>query len=130
MVRIKRDKSLSKYSSTDFVKYFVRRYNQINKAAFDVNYARDCVIMSSIMHKFEKVGKPKNEIIKFIDYAFDIYDKRMRAETIDFRFLSTMANIFLKSNTVKNTKVKTPETILSEDIKQWLLEEKEKWIKP
>jgi len=126
---IRRDKLLKEYIPTDFVKYFARKYLEINKIEFDVVYARDCVLMGRVIDYFERAKQPKIKIFAFIDKMFLEYPKRERSEPIDIRFLAATCFFYLHGKGIKKSlKVKTP-TVLPQELKAWLQEEKKKWLK-
>ena len=126
---IRRDKILSKYTSTDAVKYFARKFREVNKKEFVIVYARDCTLMTRIFEKFDKACVPISKVFNFIDRMFEEYPKRKRTEDIDVRFLLATADLYLykrlpekRSKKIKNT------SPLSAEIKDWLHQEKLKWI--
>ena len=129
---IRRDKPLDSYTSTDLVKYFARKYRETNHDPYEVNYARDAVLMTRIIYRFERAKKTRAEIFKFIDKMFEEYPKRVRSEPIDVRFLLATCHIYLKGDKepVKGTKVETPSATvtLTAEIREWLEREKKKWL--
>lgn len=130
MFKIKRDKSLDQTTPTEFVKYFIGKYRQELKADYPVNYARDCVIMSQLLDKFYKEGKTRKEVFPFIDEMFASYNDRPRTLPIDIRFLLAAAPSYFKNGgDLSSKKVKNSKIEITPELKDWLVKEKEKWLK-
>jgi len=128
---IKRDKTLEDYNANDFVKYFLRKFREVNSREFPVVFARDCSIMVNIMRRFHEAGRKQREIFKFIDYMFTEYPKKKRIKVIDIQFLLGVTDYFLSGRIAGNkaeNKVKT-EFKMDDDLKAWLKQEKERWQK-
>lgn len=129
---IKRNKPLRDYNSTDFVKYFVKKYIEEYKKECTIIFARDCSIMLKIMRKFFDAKKELKDIFSFIDVMFVEYPKRRRIIPIDINWLYGVTDSYLHpvENVSKSgNKVKAPEVVLDEDMRKWLEEEKKKWMK-
>lgn len=130
MFKIKRDKPLDQTTSTEFVKYFTNKYRQELKADYPVNYARDCVIMSQVLDKFHKADRPRKEIFSFIDEMFRSYNDRPRTLSIDIRFLlAAVPSYFKNGGDLSSKKVKNSKIEITPELKDWLMKEKEKWLK-
>lgn len=130
MLKIKRDKSLDQTTPTEFVKYFSGKYRQELKADYPVNYARDCIIMSQVLDKFYKADKPRKEIFVFIDEMFRSYNDRPRSLPIDIRFLlAATPSYFKNGGDLSSKKVKNSKIEITAEMKDWLMKEKEKWLK-
>ena len=128
---IERDKSLRDYNSTDFVKYFSKKYLEQYKKEYPVIFARDCSIMLKVMRKFFDAQKPLKDIFTVIDAMFVEYPKRRRIVPIDTNWLYGVVDIYLHpvANKAKSgNKVKAPEVELDAEMKAWLKEEKKKWL--
>jgi hypothetical protein len=128
---IRRDKPLQSYTPIDFVKYFARKYKEVNREEYDINYARDAVLMSQIVERFVSCNRTRADILKFVDEMFDEYPKRVRSEPIDVRFLLATCHLYLHGKESKRTKVKTPSFVsadLTQEIREWLAIEKKKWL--
>ena len=129
---IERDKSLRDYNSTDFVKYFSKKFLDVYKKDYVVIFARDCSIMLKIMRKFFDAKMGLKEIFPFIDKMFEEYPKRKRVVPIDINWLYGVVDIYLhpvKNDKKSGNKIKAPEIELDEEMKAWLKSEKEKWLK-
>ena len=129
---VERDKNLRDYKASDFVKYFSRRFFQVNNRIYSTNFARDCSIMLKIMRLFHKSNIPFKGIFKFIDDMFEEYPKRRRIKDIDLNWLHAVAKLYINNNFGKkeepSNKVKAPEIVLDDEMKKWLQEEKKKWL--
>ena len=130
---IKRNKSLRDYNSSDFVKYFVKKYNENYEMQFQIVFARDCSIMLKVMRKFFEAKIDFKEIFTFMDKMFLEYPKRRRIKSIDINWLYGVVDLYLKKpgdfGKDSGNKIKTPEIILDDDMKKWLEAEKKKWLK-
>ena len=127
---IQRDKAIRDYNATDFVKYFMRKYSEINARDYPVVFARDCTIMLKIMRMFFDDKRSFKDIFTFMDVMFEEYPKRRRFKPIDITWLHGVTNLYLHPKRIKaekSNKVKAPVE-LDDDIKKWLLEEKKKWL--
>lgn len=130
MLKIKRDKSLDQTSPTEFVKYFTGKYRQELKADYPVNYARDCIIMSQVLDRFYKADKSRKEVFIFIDEMFRSYNDRPRSLPIDVKFLlAATPSYFKNGGDLSSKKVKNSKIEITPELREWLLKEKEKWLK-
>jgi len=128
---VQREKNVRDYNSTDFVKYFAKRYSSTQGKEYPVIFARDCSIMLKVMRKFFEAERPLKDIFKFIDEMFDEYPKRRRLSRIDLNWLFSMTPIYLNvKKPSKSNKAKAPEMELDEEMKAWLKAEKAKLQKP
>jgi len=126
---IKRDKSVQEFNCTDLVKYFARQFESTNKRKYDLVYARDCSIMLRIIAEFHKLEKKPKDLIKFINDMFEEYPKRRRILPIDISWLYTMTSRYLyKKEVKKGNKMKAPDIELTDELKEWLKEEKRKLL--
>ena len=132
MLMVQRDKNLRAYTSTDFVKYFAKKFQEEHKRDYSVVFARDCSIMLKVMRKFHEAKKEFKEIFTFIDLMFKEYPLRRRIKPIDMNWLYGVVDMHLSAGKFKaasSNKVKAPEVELSAEMKEWLKKEKEKWLK-
>lgn len=129
---VQRDKNLRAYTSTDFVKYFAKKFQEEHKRNYNVVFARDCSIMLKVMRKFHDAKKEFKDIFVFIDKMFVEYPQRRRIKPMDLNWLYSVADIYLSPGKIKDAssnKVKAPAVELSPEMKEWLKKEKEKWLK-
>jgi len=130
---IKRDKLFAEYNTTDFVKYFMKKFREVNNnIEYQIVFARDCTIMLGILRRFNQQGKPIRGIFKFIDDMFVEYPKRKRVKPIDIQFLLGVVDLYLSKKNPKRkaeNKVKTPAVELDDEMKAWLKAQKEKYFK-
>src|ERR1039457_809588 len=95
MLMVQREKNIRDYNSTDFVKYFAKKYLETQSKAYPVIFARDCAIMLKVMRKFSEASKPLKDIFPFIDEMFEEYPRRRRLTLIDMNWLFSMTGIYL-----------------------------------
>ncbi len=132
MLMVQRDKNIRDYTSSDFVKYFARKYNDTYGKEYKVIFARDCAIMLKVMRKFFEADVAFKDIFPFIDKMFVEYPKRRRLKNIDMNWVFSMCDMYLNAGDKfegKSHKVKAPEMELDDEMKAWLKAEKEKWLK-
>ena len=130
MLKIKRDKPLDQTTPTEFVKYFSNKYRQEFKVEYPINYARDCIIMSQVLDKFYKADKPRKDVFAFIDEMFRSYNDRPRSLPIDVKFLlAATPSYFKNGGDLSSKKVKNSKIEITAEMKDWLVKEKEKWLK-
>lgn len=126
---IRRDKLLQKYTSIDLVKYFARKYEEINGIEYFIVYARDCTLMNRVFEKFDKATVSIKRVFEFIDLMFDEYPKRERTEPIDIRFLLAMTDFYLYKKAIKKLPKTRVTPKLTPELLEWLRQEKLKWSK-
>lgn len=132
MLMVHREKNLRDYNSTDFVKYFAKKYAEAYKKDYVMIFARDCSIMLKVMRKFHEAKREFKDIFSFIDEMFVEYPKRRRLKHIDLNWIYGVVDLYLspgKTKSSSSNKVKAPEVELSAEMKEWLKKEKEKWLK-
>lgn len=132
MLMIKREKGVRDYNSSDFVKYFAKKFKEAYGRDFVILFARDCSIILKIMRKFHDAEVDHKEIFTFMDKMFVEYPKRRRIKPIDLNWLFGVVDLYLKTDHFKDSranKVKAPEVALDDEMKEWLRKEKEKWLK-
>lgn len=132
MLMVQRDKNLRAYTSSDFVKYFAKKYREMYNRDYVVLFARDCSIMLKVMRKFHEAEIESKDIFTFMDKMFAEYPKRRRIKPIDMNWLYGILDAYLTTDKFDDksaNKVKAPEVRLDDDMKEWLKKEKEKWLK-
>ena len=118
-------------TSSDFVKYFAKKYFEAYNKEYKIIYARDCSIMLKIMRRFHEADVNLRNIFTFMDKMFIEYPKRRRFKQIDMNWLHGVVNLYLKDGgklEEKSNKAKAPIQ-LDDEMKAWLKAEKEKWMK-
>lgn len=126
---VQRDKNIRDYTSSDFVKYFARKYQETYQKEYKVIFARDCSIMLKVMRKFFEADVALKDIFPFIDKMFVEYPKRRRLKNIDMNWIFTMCDMYLSAGDKfegKSHKVKAPGMELDSEMRAWLKAEKEK----
>jgi len=129
MLMVQRDKNVRDYNSSDFVKYFARKYLDTYGKEYKVIFARDCAIILKVMRKFFEADVAFKDIFPFIDKMFVEYPKRRRLKNIDLNWVFSMCDMYLNAGDKfegKSNKVKAPEMELDDEMKAWLRAEKEK----
>lgn len=125
-------KGIRNYTSSDFVKYFAKKYLETYSKEYKIIFARDCAIMLKVMRKFFEADVAFRDIFLFIDKMFVEYPKRRRLKNIDLNWVFSMCDFYLNAGDKfegRSNKVKAPEMELDADMKAWLKAEKEKWLK-
>lgn len=133
MLMVQRDKPLRDYNSTDFVKYFAKKFVETHQKEYPVVFQRDCAIMLKVMRKFHEADVAFRDIFPFIDKMFKEYPRRRRFKPIDMNWIFSMTEIYLnvgdKLNGGAQNKAKAPAMELDDEMKEWLRKEKAKWMK-
>ncbi len=132
MLMVQRDKHIRDYTSSDFVKYFARKYRETYQKDYNVVFARDCAIMLKVMRKFFEADVSFKDIFPFIDKMFVEYPKRRRIKPIDMNWVYSMCDLYLNAGDKfegRSAKAKAPDASLDPELKAWLQAEKAKWMK-
>jgi hypothetical protein len=129
-IRKKDMKDKNKWTSFDFVIYFCNRYRREYDTSYEYLFGKDCSIMKRIISIFKKQDRPKTLIIDFIDWVFYQYQKRKDFSTpLTIGFLPYWIDEYFQAPVFENKKKKSEPVELSEEMKQWLHEQRELYRK-
>lgn len=125
---VKVKNGIKDWKAPDFVKYFTKRYEEIYGVEYGaVLWAKEGVLFQRIQRDFFVRGKDQKEVVKFIDWAFDMYNSKDREITLTIGYLYKSLEKYLKERGWEKPVIQSiEEEDFDDEMKRWVKEELER----
>ncbi len=123
---IKIKNTVDKWNAPDFIKYFTKKYIRLyNKDYGVVVWGKEGILFQKIQREFFVRGKEQTEIIKFIDWGFDMYSEDKVEGTLTIGYLYKAIEKYFKIRKWEEPIIQAiqDESELDDEMKKWLEEE-------